>query len=172
VRDRAFVRPPMGEREGAKAAEDRWWAPGPEDLLIEGEEGEYFLELQVREASLGESNPVSNKVGQPARKEGTSRSKAASTKGKGKKKSKEKTPRGEDGATAQPEKKEASVQKEEEHVMSQPGKQERAAPPDPPSGPEAKGVGLQGCGQPEAGPGARPTTTSRGECSGQKKPGS
>ncbi len=26
--DRAFVRPPMGEREDAKAVEDSWWAPG------------------------------------------------------------------------------------------------------------------------------------------------
>jgi hypothetical protein len=168
--DRAFMRPPMGEREGAKAVEDSWWAPGPEDLLIEGEEGEYFLELLMREASLEESNPVSNKVGQPARKEGTSKGKTASTKGKGKKKDKGKTPRGEDGATAQPEK-EASVQKEEGRVMSQPGKQARAAPPDPLIDPEAKGGGLQGHGQPEARPGARLTMTSRGECSGLREAG-
>jgi hypothetical protein len=126
----------------------------------------------MREASLEESNPLGNKVGQPARKEGTSRIKAASTKGKGKKKDKGKTPRGEDGATAQPEKKEASVQKGEGCVMSQPGRPARAAPPDPLFDPEAKGGGLQGRGQPEARPGARLTTTSRGECSRQEKPDS
>ncbi len=146
--------------------------PGPEDLLIEGEEGEYFLELLMREASPEESNPASNKVSQPARREGTSKGKAASTKGKGKKKDKKKTPRGEDGATTQPEKKEAGVQKEEGRVASQPGKQGRAAPPDPLINPEAKGGGLPDRGQLETRPGARLTTTSRGECSRQKKPDS
>ncbi len=76
----------------------------------------------------------------------------------------------EDGATAQPEKKEASVREKEERVTSQPGKQAREAPPDPLIDPEAKGGGLQGRGQPEVRPGARLTTTSRGECSGQEKP--
>jgi hypothetical protein len=33
--------------------EDRWQTPGPGDLLIEGEEGEYFLELLMRRASPG-----------------------------------------------------------------------------------------------------------------------
>ncbi len=170
---KASVHPPMGDRVGAKAVEDGWWAPGPEDLLIEGEEGEYFLELLMREAPLGESNPASNKAGQPAKKEGTSKGKTASTRGKGKKKNKGKTPREEDGATAQSEKKEASVQKEEGHVTSQPGKQAKATtPPDPLINPEAKGRGLQGRGQPEARPGAGLTMTSRGECSGQEKPDS
>ncbi len=159
--DGAFVRPPMGGREDAKAVADSWWACRPEDLLIEGEEGEYFLELLMREASLEESNPAGNKVSQLARKEGNS-------KGKGKKKDKKKAPRGEDGATTQ----EAGVQKKEGRVASQPDKQARAAPPDPLINPEAKGGGLQGRGQPETRPGARLTTTSRGECSGQEKPDS
>ncbi len=161
--DGVFVRPPMGGREDAKAVEDSWWAPGPEDLMIEGEEGEYFLELLMREASLEESNPAGNKVSQPARKEGNS-------KGKGEKKDKKKTPRGEDGATTQPERKEAGGQKKEGRVASQPDKQARAAPLDPLINPEAKGGGLPGRGQPETRPGARLTTTSRGECSGQEKP--
>jgi hypothetical protein len=168
----AVVRPPMKYREAIEIVEDSWWIPGPEDLLIEGEEGEYFLELLMREVPLEESNPADNKAGQSAKKEETSKGKAASTKDKGKKKGKGKTPKGEDGATAQPEKKEASARKEEGRVASQPGKQARAAPPDPLVNPEAKGRGLQTCGQPEAKPEARPMTTSRGECSGQEKPGS
>jgi hypothetical protein len=110
-------------------------------------------------------------VGQPARREGTSKGKTASNKSKGKKKDKGKTPRGEGGATAQPEKKEASVRKEEGRVTSQPGKQAGAASPDPLIDPETKGGGLQGRDQPEARPGARPKTTSRGECSRQDKAG-
>jgi hypothetical protein len=46
---RAFVRPPTGEREATEIVEDSWWTPGPEDLLIEGEEGEYFLKFLMRE---------------------------------------------------------------------------------------------------------------------------
>ncbi len=170
--DKAFVRPPMGEREVTEIVEDSWWTLGPEDLLIEGEEGEYFLELLMREVPLEESNLVDNKVGQPAKKEGTSKGKAASTKGKGKKKDKGKTPKGEDGATAQPKKKKASARKEEGRVASQPGKQARAAPPDPLTNPEAKGRGLQGRGPPGMRPEARLTTTTRGECSGQENLGS
>jgi hypothetical protein len=169
---RTFAHPPMGEREAAETGEDSWWTPGPEDLLIEGEEGEYFLELLMREVPLEESDLVDNKAGQPAKKEETSKGKAASTKGKGKKKGKGKTPKGKDGATAQPEKKEASAWQEEGRVASQPGKQARAAPPDPLVNPEAKGRGLQCRGQLEARPEAKPTTTSRGECSGREKPGS
>jgi hypothetical protein len=168
----AVVRPPMGERGNTKVVEDSWWAPGPEDLLIEGEEGEYFLELLMREAPLEEPNPASSKVSQPAGREEVSKGKAASSKGKGKKKDKKKTPRGGGGAATQPEEKEAGAQKEEGRVAGQSGKQTRAMPPDPLINPEAKGRGLAGRGQPETRPGARLTTTSRGECSGQEKPDS
>ncbi len=89
----ALVRPPMGEHGGAKATEDSWWAPGPEDLLIKGEEGEYFLELLMREAPLGGPNPASSKVSQSGRREGAPRGKTASAKGMGKKKDKKKAPR-------------------------------------------------------------------------------
>ncbi len=73
---------PTGEQGDTKGAEDSWWAPGPEDLLIEGEEGEYFLKLLMREAPSKEPNPASSKINQPARKEEGSRGKAASAKGK------------------------------------------------------------------------------------------
>jgi hypothetical protein len=89
--ERAVTHPhPTGERGGTEGAEDSWWAPGPEDLLIEGEEGKYFLELLMREAPPEEPNPASSKINQPAGKEEGSRGKAASTKGKGKKKDKKK----------------------------------------------------------------------------------
>ncbi len=35
--------PPTSQREDAEIVEDGWQAPGPDDLLLEGEEGEYFL---------------------------------------------------------------------------------------------------------------------------------
>jgi hypothetical protein len=168
----ATVCPPMGEQEDAKVVEDSWWAPGPEDLLIEGEEGEYFLELLMREAPLEEPNPASSKMNQPAGKGEGSKGKAASAKGKGKKKDKKKAPRGGSEATTQPEEKEAGAQKEGGRVADQYGKQTRSMPPDPLINPEAKGRGLAGRGQPETRPGARLTTTPRGECSGQEKPDS
>jgi hypothetical protein len=161
----AVVRPPMGDWGDRKVVEDSWWAPGLEDLLIVGEEGEYFLELLMREAPLVEPNPASSKVNQPAGREELSKGKAASAKGKGKKKDKKKAPRGGSGATTQPEEKEAGAQKEEGRVAGQSGKQTRATPPDPLIKPEAKGRGLAGRGPPETRPGARLTTTSRGECS-------
>jgi hypothetical protein len=51
--------PPTSQWEDAEAAEDGWRAPGPGDLLIEGEEGEYFLEFLMREAPSGKPNPAS-----------------------------------------------------------------------------------------------------------------
>jgi hypothetical protein len=140
--------------------------------LIEGEEGEYFLELLMREAPLEKPNPASSKMNQPAGNEEDSKGKAASTKGKGKKKDKKKASGGGNGATTQPEEKEAGAQKGEGRPAGQSGKQTRVMPPDPLTNPEAKGRGLAGRGQPETRPGARLTTTSRVECSGQEKPDS
>ncbi len=50
--------------------------------------------------------------------------------------------------------------------------QGKATAPDPLINPEAKGRGLIGSGQAVTESRARSTTTSRGECSGQEKPGS
>jgi hypothetical protein len=71
--------------------------------------------------TTGRIKPADNKAGQPAKKEETSKGKAVSTKGKWNKKGKGKTPKGKDGATAQPEKKEASARKEEGRVASRRG---------------------------------------------------
>jgi hypothetical protein len=166
----AVTRPPSGGREDTKAAEDGWWAPGPDDLLIEGEEGEYFLELLMREAPPGEPSPASSKMDQPAEKKEGSRGKTASAKGKGKKKDKKKAPRGGSEAATWSEEKETGAQKGEESIASRPGKQARTTPPNPLINPEAKGRGLAGSSQTGTGPGARLATTTRGECSGQEKP--
>jgi hypothetical protein len=42
--------PHTGHQEEAEVMENGWQAPEPGDMLIEGEEGEYFLELLMREA--------------------------------------------------------------------------------------------------------------------------
>jgi hypothetical protein len=166
----AVVCPPTEECENAETEEESWWTPGPEDLLIEGEEREYFLELLMREEAMEELTTVNSKAGQSAKKEETRKNKVASIKGK--KKGKGKTPKGGDGATAQPEKKETSAREEEGREGGQSEKQARVAPTDPLVNPEAKGRGLQTRDQPEARPETRSTTTSRGECSRQEKPGS
>jgi hypothetical protein len=84
----AVTHPPAREQKGAEAAEDGWGAPGPDDLLIEGEEGEYFLELLMRETSPEEANSASDGVSQPAGKKEDSKGKTTPTKSKGKKKGK------------------------------------------------------------------------------------
>jgi hypothetical protein len=166
----AVVCPPKEESEDEETVEDSWWIPGPEDLLIEGEEREYVVELLMRGEALEKPTTAGSGADQPVKKGETQKNKAASIRGK--KKGKGKNPRGGNGAIAQPERKEASAQKDEGRVGSQSGKLVRAVPPDPLINPEAKGRGLQACDRPESMPEARSTMTSRGECSGQEKPGS
>ncbi len=67
--EEAATHPPMENHESARVAEDGWCALWPDDLLLEGEEGEYFLELLMREVPPGGSNPAGSKLGQPAGKE-------------------------------------------------------------------------------------------------------
>ncbi len=85
--------PTTGQRKDTEAAEGGWRAPGPGDLLIEGEEGEYFLELLMREASPEKPNPASSKTNQLAGSKEDSKSKTAPVKSKGKKKNKKKAPK-------------------------------------------------------------------------------
>jgi hypothetical protein len=134
------VCPPTEEYEDAETVEDSWWTPGTEDLLIEGEEREYFLELLVREEVSEKPTAVGSEAGQPVKKGATRRDRSASSGGK--KKGNGKTPKGGNGANAQPEKKEANARKGEGRVGGQSGKQARVAPPDPLVNPEAKGRGL------------------------------
>jgi hypothetical protein len=159
--------PPTGHREEAEAIEDGWQPPGPGDLLIEGEEGEYFLELLMREAL-----PRKPKAGQLAGSKEDPKSKTAPAKGKGKKKGKKKVLKGDGVAATQPEGGKIGVQKEEESTVSLTSKQGKATAPDPLSNPEAKGRGLVNDNRTVTDSGSRSTTTSRGECSGQEKPDS
>jgi hypothetical protein len=155
-----------GQWEDAEAAEGGWWAPGPRDLLIEGEKGEYFLELLMREALPGEPKPASSKTDQPAGEEEDPRSKTAPAKGKGKKKGRKKALKGGGEAATQPEGENTREQKEGESKVSRSSKQGKATAPDPLINPEAKGRGLVSNSQTMTEPGIRSTTTSRGECSG------
>jgi hypothetical protein len=66
----------------------------------------------------------------------------------------------------------AEGKKNGEGKTSQASKQVKATAPDPLVNPEAKGRGVVNGGQTAKELGARSTTTSRGECSGQKKPDS
>ncbi len=88
------MHPLTSQQEDVKAAEDGWWAPGPGDLLIEGEEGEYFLELLMREAPPEGLNPASSKTDQPDGDKEDSRGKTAPAKSKGKKKGRKKALKG------------------------------------------------------------------------------
>jgi hypothetical protein len=98
----AIACPPGKGRRGAEAAEDDCWASGPSDLLIEGEEGEYFIELLMRERSSGEPGPANGKAKQPAKKEEDSKGEAAPAGGKGKKKDKKRAARKGKGAVVRP----------------------------------------------------------------------
>jgi hypothetical protein len=155
----------MEDHESARVAEDGWCAPGPGDLLLDGEEGEYFLELLMREAPPGGSNPAGSKLDQPAGKEEGPGGKTTSAKGKGKKKGRKKAPREGSGAAT-------GAEKEKEDMANRPGEQMRASPPNPLDKPKVKGRGVISSSKAETRFGARLTTTPRGERSGQEEPGS
>jgi hypothetical protein len=166
----AGMHPPSSQQENAEAAEDGWRAPGPGDLLIEGEEGEYFLELLMREAPPGESSPATSRTDQPAGGKEDPRGKTALAKGKGKKKGKKKALKGDKVAATLPEGGKSGGQKEEESTVSWTIKQGKPTAPNPLSNPEARGRGLVGDNQTVMESRSRSTTTSRGECSRQEKP--
>jgi hypothetical protein len=144
--------------------------PGQGDLLIEGEEREYFLKLLMREVPPGEPSPASSRADQPVEDKKNPKGETAPAKGKGKKKSKKKVLRGYKAAVAQPDGGKSSGQREEENTASQTSSQEKSTAPDPLCNPEARGRGLIGGNQTVAKSRSESTTTSRGECSGQKKP--
>ncbi len=49
--EEAAKHPSTSQRKEAEIMENGWQAPGSDDLLLEGEEGEYFLELLMRKSS-------------------------------------------------------------------------------------------------------------------------
>jgi hypothetical protein len=121
----------MSQRKEAESMEDGWQAPGPDDLLLEGEEGEYFLELLMRKAS-----PERPKVDRLTGDEEDPGGKTAPARGKDKKKNRKKALK-EKKAVA-----ESGAQREEKSGAGLVSNQEKRAAPDLLSNPEAKGRGL------------------------------
>ncbi len=139
-------------------------ASGSDDLLLDGEEREYFLELLMRKAS-----PERPKAGQPAEGRKDSRSEAASAKGKEVKKNKRKEKKALKKSKAA---KGDSGQEGEKGVADLTSNPEKQAALDLLNNPEAKGRGLTASDWEKKEPVTRPRTTSRGECSGQEMPDS
>ncbi len=136
---------------GEKASE-------PDDLLLEGEEQEYFIELLMRTASPGRS-----KTSQPTKGEDASKNEAATTKGKEKKRNrkKEKKVLGKNMA-----REETGERAEKEGATSQTNGLKKQPAPDIVNNPEAKGRELVGGDQEKKEQVTRPQATSGGECSG------
>ncbi len=149
------------QRKEAEGTEDGWQAPRPSDLLLEGEEGEYFLELLMRKAL-----PERPKADRLTGDEEDPRGKTAPARGKDKKKNRKKALK-EKKAVA-----ESGAHREEKSGASLVSNQGKQAAPDLLSNPEAKGRGLTTGNRAEEEPAPRPRTTPRGECSGQKMPDS
>jgi hypothetical protein len=131
----------------------------PDDLLLEGEEQEYFLELLMRKAS-----PERPKAGQPARVEDNLKAKTAPAKGREKKRSNKKERKALRKSKAEGERAQEREVKAEGQVSSL----ERQAVLDLLDNPEAKGRGLVGGNREKKEQGTGPHATSGGECSGQK----
>jgi hypothetical protein len=137
-------------------------ASGSDDLLLDGEEREYFLELLMRKAS-----PEQPKAGQPVEGREDSRSEAASAKGKEMKKNKRKEKKALKKSKAA---KGDGGRKGEKGAADLTNKPEKQATLDLLSNPEATGRGLTASDREKKEPVTRPRTTSSGECSGQMLP--
>jgi hypothetical protein len=148
--------------------EDGWEGPGPDDLLIDGEAVEVLLELLMR----GEFGPTSSEASQPAKDGKNPKGKTTPAKGKEKKKAKKEALKESRRETAQSEGGRTGAQKKKETSTGRVGEPRGAAAPDPLTNPEARNRGLISDDRPAEEPESRSTTTSRGECSGQKKPDS
>jgi hypothetical protein len=63
--EEAAGQPPANQCKDAGIVEAEWQAPGPDDPLLEGEEGEYFLELLMKKASpeRTQSRPANGRQG-------------------------------------------------------------------------------------------------------------
>jgi hypothetical protein len=133
-----------------------------EDLLLDGEEQEYFLELLMRRAS-----PERPKADQPAGGIEDSRNEAASAKGKEKKRNKKKEKKALKKSKVA---KEASEQEKKEGAAGLTSNLEKQTAFDLLNHPEAKGRGLVAGHRKKKEQVTKSQATSRGECSGQKTP--
>ncbi len=139
-------------------------ASEPDDLLLEGKEQEYFLELLMRKAS-----PERPKAGQPEKNRDNSKDKAASAKGKEKKRDKRKEKK---ALGKSKEKKKANGQERGEGATGQTSGLEKQTALDLLNNPEVKGRGLVDDNREKKEQATGSQVTSRGECSRQKMPDS
>ncbi len=146
----------------AGSAEADKKAPESDDLLFEGEEQEYFLELLMRNASL--ERP---KAGQPAEGIENSKEKAAYAKGQEKKRNRKKERKALKKSKAA---EGASEHEGEKGTVGLTSNLEKQSALDLFNKPEAKAIGLVADNREEKDQVAGSQTTSRGECSGQKTP--
>ncbi len=145
---------PVSQCKKAGIAEANGQASEPDDLLLEGEEGVYFLELLMRKTS-----PERPKAGQPVEDREGSRGKAASAKNKKTKRDKKKEKKAlKKGKTA----KEEGKQGGGEDATGLTSNPEKRTAPDLLNNPEAKGRGLIAGSREEEEPVTRSQTTSRG----------
>jgi hypothetical protein len=143
----------VGQCKEANAAKKDKTPLEMEDLLVEGEEQEYFLELLMRRAS-----PERPKENLPARV------RAAPAKGKkGRSRGKKVHGKGLTGRMAEEETK-------EEVTVNPASGRERQVASNLAHNPEVKSRGLTGKDQEKKVQATGPSATSGGECSGQKKP--
>jgi hypothetical protein len=144
----------------AETAEANEKASKSDDLLLEGEEQEYFLELLMRKAST--ERP---KAGQPAEGIKNSRNEAASANGQEKRRNKKKEKKALKKSKAA---KGASERGGEKGTADLTNNLEKQSALDLLNNPEAKGRGLVASNREKKGQAAGSQMTSRGECSGQK----
>jgi hypothetical protein len=160
----AVKQPTVGQCKKAGIIEADEKAFEPDDLLLEGEEQEYFLELLMRKAS-----PERPKAGQPVKNRNNSEDEAASAKGKEKKRNKKKEKQALRKTKVA---KEASEQERDEGATGLTDSLEKQTVLDLLNNPEAKGRGLGAGNREKKEQVTRPQATSRGECSRQKMPDS
>ncbi len=156
--------PPASQCKKAGIAEVSGQASEPDDLLLEGEEGEYFLKLLMRKAL-----PERPEAGRSMEDKESSRSKAASAKSKKTKRDKKKEKKALKKNKAAEEESKKGGGEGAAGLTSNP---EKRTAPDPLHNPEAKGRGLVAGNRGKEEAVTRSRTTPRGECSGQKTPDS
>jgi hypothetical protein len=155
----AARQPSVSQCKKAAVVEASEKASKSDDLLLEREEQEYFLELLMRKAS-----PERPKAGQSVEGLKDSRNEVASTRGQEKRKNrkKEKTLKKSKAAKG------ASEQEREKGAAGTTSDREKQSALDLLDNPEAKGRGLVADNRGKKEQVAGSQTTPRGECSGQK----
>jgi hypothetical protein len=158
----AVNQPKAGQCKKAGFTEAEEEVTEPNDLLLEGEEQEYFLELLMRKAS-----PERPNASQLAVNRDNSKDEAVSAKGKEKKRDKKREKKALRKSRVA---KKASEQEKKEGAAGLSCNPEKQVARDLLNNPEAKGRGLVAGHRGKKEQVTRPQATSGGECSGQKTP--